>query len=251
MTPESDLRNVMTNLDSNGPEDAVGVALAGAAAMSAASSTVPVSMHQETDGRPLTRTEVKRAERIERIERTAARLFATKGYEGTNFADIGAELDLRGSSLYHYFSSKDELFMNCLEHAAEQVFARLRSIVEAEHGDPLLVLEALVREQVLMEVRDFPEFVPLFFKMAMPSRELADRVLALRREHAFIFEQVAEDVRSRAGLERSQMRVWLGVAFGALAYLADWYDPAGELGVDQLAERMADTLVGQLRRQTG
>lgn len=212
--------------------------------------TNPLPATPSPDQGSLTRTESKRAERIERIERAAARVFAAKGYEGANFADIAAELDLRGPSLYHYFSSKDELFLRCLEHSAQQVFTRLRSIVAAEHDDPLRAFESLVREQVLIEVRDFPEFVPLFFKMAMPSPDLANRVLALRREHAAIFEQVAAEVRTRSRLDRADVRVWLGVAFGALAYLADWYDSDGELGVEQLAERMAATLVHPFRLGT-
>ncbi len=203
---------------------------------------------EELGAVPRSRTASKRAQRIERIERAAARVFATKGYDGANFADIDAELDLRGPSLYHYFSSKDELFLRCLEHSAEQVFTRLRSIVAEQRADPLDTLQALFGEQVLIEVRDFPEFVPLFFKMRLAAPELAGRVLELRREHAEIFERAAADVRSRRDLDAGDVRVWLGVAFGALAYLQDWYDPSGALDVEQLAERTATTLVEPFRR---
>lgn len=196
---------------------------------------------------PLSRTEAKRAGRIERIERAAARVFAAQGYDGANFADIAAELDLRGPSLYHYFSSKDELLLRCLKHSAEQVFVRLRSIVAERDVDPLDTLEALMREQVLIEARDFPEFVPLFFRMRLPDPALASSVLDLRREHAAIFEQTAAEVRRHRGLDAGDVRVWLGIAFGALAFLQDWYDPRGALSVDQLADRMATTLVEPFR----
>ncbi len=222
-----------------------------AAAVSESSAVTPAATAVTSGPAPLSRTETKRLERIERIERAAARVFASKGYEGANFADIAGELDLRGPSLYHYFSSKDELFLRCLEHSAEQVFTRLRSIAAEQREDPRQALEALVREQVLIEVRDFPEFVPLFFKMTMPSPDLAERVLALRREHAEIFEQVAADVRDQSGLDRGDVRVWMGAAYGALAYLGDWYDPDGELGVEQLADRMAATLVAPFRSSSG
>ncbi len=209
--------------------------------------TEPVPRREEPAGTHPTRTASKRAGRVERIERAAARVFATKGYDGANFSDIAAELDLRGPSLYHYFSSKEELFLRCLKHSAEQVFSRLRSIAAEQHPDPLDTLHAQVREQVLIEVQDFPEFVPLFFKMRLPAPELAARVLELRRQHAEIFERTAADVRAHRGLDAGDVRVWLGVAFGALAYLQDWYDPGGELGVDQLADRMATTLVEPFR----
>jgi AcrR family transcriptional regulator len=188
-----------------------------------------------------TRTEQKRAARIERIERTAARMFAARGYDGANFTDIAAELDLRGPSLYHYFPSKEDLFLRCLTHSAERVFARLHAIA-VDRSNARRTLHALFREQILIEVRDFPEFVPLFFSTTVPVPRLAETVTQLRREHARFFEQAARRAAREAGIGKREVRVALGIAFGALAYLPEWYDPAGPIGVDELADRMADGL---------
>lgn len=191
----------------------------------------------------MNRTEQKRAARIERIERAAARMFAARGYEGTNFTDIAAEFGLRGSSLYHYFASKDELFLRCLTHSAEQVFARLQAITAGKPDDPLGALRALFREQVLIEVRDFPEFVPLFFTMPVPVPALAETVVRLRREHATFFERAARRATRGTGVSSREVRVALGIAFGALAFLPEWYQPDGAIGVGELADRMADGLI--------
>lgn len=195
-----------------------------------------------SDEATASRTELKRAARISRIERAAAKVFASRGYDGANFGDIAAELDLQGSSLYYYFPSKEELFLQCLSHSAEQVFARLRAIAQQHSTDPSGALAALVREQVVIEVRDFPEFVPLFFKMHLSNDKLADTVLHLRREHARIFESAAAAARADRHLDPHDVRVWLGVIFGALAYLPEWYDPDGPVGVEELADRMSSTL---------
>ena len=194
------------------------------------------------EGTAPTRTEQKRAARIERIERAAARMFAERGYDGANFTDIAAELELRGPSLYHYFPSKEELFLRCLTHSADQVFARLRAIATAR-SDPRETLRSLFREQILIEVRDFPEFVPLFFSTALPVPVLADAVTRLRREHAQFFEHAARRASRGAGVGKREVRVALGIAFGALAYLPEWYDASGPMGVEELADRMADGLV--------
>lgn len=191
---------------------------------------------------PPSRTEQKRAARIERIERAAARVFAARGYDGANFTDIAAELELRGPSLYHYFASKDELFERCLTHSAEQVFARLRA-ASADRTDARQTLRALFREQILIEVRDFPEFVPLFFTMNVPVPRLAETVTRIRREHARFFELAARRTARDAGIGTRDVRVALGIAFGALAYLPQWYDPAGPIRAAELADRMADGLV--------
>lgn len=188
------------------------------------------------------RTELKRAARISRIERAAAKVFASRGYDGANFSDIAAQLELQGSSLYYYFPSKEELFLRCLSHSAEQVFARLHAILDAHEADPSGALAALVREQVIIEVRDFPEFVPLFFKMHLSNQKLANTVLELRRQHARIFESAAASAQTDRHLDPHDVRVWLGVIFGALAYLPEWYNPHGPVGPDELADRMSRTL---------
>jgi AcrR family transcriptional regulator len=189
--------------------------------------------------------ERKRAARMAMIERTAARAFAERGYDGANFDDIAAELDLRGSSLYYYFASKDDLFLRCVRHSAAQVFERLRRIATATGSatDPTPVLRALIREQVLIEVRDFPEFVPLFFKMSVPVPAIHEEILALRREHATIFEDLLSGRNHPGDHVATRVRVWLGTTFGALAYLPEWYDPAGPMGVEELASVLADALV--------
>jgi AcrR family transcriptional regulator len=193
----------------------------------------------------VSRTARKRAERVELIARTAARVFADRGYERTAFEDIANVLDLRGPSLYHYFESKESLFVTCLNRSASEVFGRLRAIADSELR-PRAKLRELIHEQVIIEVRDYPEFVPLFFgnRVAVPA--LQSEVLRLRREHARIFEDVAATVGDDDRLNSQPLRVWLGITFGALAYLDTWFDPTGALDAEGLAHAMAETLMSAL-----
>lgn len=193
----------------------------------------------------MSRTARKRAERVELIARTAARVFADRGYERTAFEDIANVLDLRGPSLYHYFESKESLFVTCLDRSASEVFARLRAIAGSEEN-PRARLRGLIREQVVIEVRDYPEFVPLFFGNRVAAPALQSEVLRLRREHARIFEEVAATVSEDDRANTQPLRVWLGVTFGALAYLDTWFDPSGPLDAEGLAEAMAETLMSAL-----
>ncbi|MFI5607975.1 TetR/AcrR family transcriptional regulator [Amycolatopsis sp. NPDC051903] len=195
-------------------------------------------MTGRTEDVPVTRAERKRADRLARLERVAARVFAKHGYEGTNLDLIAAELDLRGASLYYYVSSKEELFLRCLRKSAADVSARLGAIAAAE-PDPARRLRLLFREQVLIEVRDYPEYVPLFFKARVSVERLADAVLSLRREHARLFEETAREL----GTDRTKTRLCLEIAYGTLAYLPDWYDPEGGLGPGELADQLAGLLV--------
>lgn len=188
------------------------------------------------------RVERKRAERVARVERTAARVFAQRGYEGANLDEIAAQLDLRGPSLYHYFSSKEELFLRCVRNSADEVISRLEAVAAAE-PDAARRLRLLFREQVIIEVRDYPDFLPLFVKIRLPAPDLREKLLELRRDHEAVFQRAADQVRAATGIDRPTASVALRVAFGALAYLHDWYDPDGPMGVEELADRIAATLI--------
>jgi AcrR family transcriptional regulator len=50
------------------------------------------------------------AERVLQILSTAARLFATSGYDGTAMRDIADACGISKSLLYHHFADKDEIF---------------------------------------------------------------------------------------------------------------------------------------------
>lgn len=195
-------------------------------------------------GLPVTRAERKRAARVKLVESTAARLFAERGYDGTNFEDIGGELDLRGPSLYYYFPSKEILFSRCMEASSSEVFARLRAVAGTD--EPAVDrLHELFRQQAIIALIDFPEFVPLFLKTQISVPALEEQREAIMREHAEIFTSVAMEVADGIDMPRREARVRLMLAFGSLAYLGEWFDPAGELGREKFVRMVANHLTAQ------
>jgi len=189
----------------------------------------------------------KRAERIRRIEEAAAIIFAERGYDRANFDDIASRLGLRGPSLYHYFGSKEELFLACVEYSAAEVMQRLEAIAR-QAEPPGVRLRRMFAEQVLIEVRDYPAFAPLFLKVYVPVPEIQARLTEIKRAHGDIIRRVARECAAETGLDRDSTRVALMAAFGALAYVQEWYSPGGPLSAEDLADRLAATLVAPFVR---
>ncbi|TDP37825.1 TetR family transcriptional regulator [Nocardia ignorata] len=192
---------------------------------------------------PTTRAMRKRADRVRLIEHTAARLFAEYGYEATNFEAIGAALDMRGSSLYYYFPSKEELFLRCMEHAAVEVFPRLRVIAESA-GAPLDRLRAMFREEAVITLVEYPEFIPLFLKVRVPVDSLEQRRDELRREQTAIFRRVVDElVTAPQAIPADRLHVTLNLALGGLALIGEWFKPGSDLGVEEFADQVSQTLI--------
>lgn len=184
----------------------------------------------------------KRAERIRRVEETAARIFAERGYDRANFDDIAKNLGLRGPSLYHYFASKEEMFLACVEHSADEVMRRLATIA-GRAEPPGERLRRMFAEQVLIEIRDYPAFAPLFFRVYVPVPRLQARLAEIKRAHGDIIRDVAAECAAEAGQDKEATRVALMAAFGALAYIQEWYSADGPMSAEALADQLAATLV--------
>lgn len=76
-----------------------------------------------------------------RIMRVAAREFASKGYEGAGTDEIAAKAAINKRMIYHYFSSKELLYLAVLEEA----YRRARVAEQKLELDSLEPLEALQR----------------------------------------------------------------------------------------------------------
>ena len=60
-------------------------------------------------------------ERREQILAAALQLFATKGFAATKMADISSETGISQGLIYHYFSSKDEVFNVLISSTTEKM----------------------------------------------------------------------------------------------------------------------------------
>ena len=76
-----------------------------------------------------------------RILNVATREFANKGYEGARTDDIADRARINKRMIYHYFSSKEQLYLAVLEGAYE----RARSAEQKIDLDRLETLDALAR----------------------------------------------------------------------------------------------------------
>lgn len=86
----------------------------------------------------------------EEILDAAAELFTTRGYAGTSTRAIADAVGIRQASLYHYFSTKDEILTALLEATVQAPLALARQLAEADGApiDRLVRLAAFDAEQL-------------------------------------------------------------------------------------------------------
>lgn len=82
----------------------------------------------------------------ERILRTAFQLFHEQGFHATGVATIVRESGINPGSLYHFFTSKDELLLGVLEFAMGYLSPAVMEPVERRTSDPIERIFALLEQ---------------------------------------------------------------------------------------------------------
>ncbi len=102
------------------------------------------------------RDESRRQRRFQRqrkmIMDAAAELFAQKGYKATTTKDIAQALDIGDTTLYGYFSSKQDVLQAILSRQAEMVDSLLVHLNELEDRQSIVDVVDLLMEKILTEV---------------------------------------------------------------------------------------------------
>lgn len=73
-----------------------------------------------------------RDERRAEIISAALKLFASKGLQATKVADIAAALNISQGLMYHYFRSKEEIFVELVKNAFENLNSAARWLEEQD-----------------------------------------------------------------------------------------------------------------------
>lgn len=208
-------------------------------------------------------------EKLARILKEAAAVFAAKGYDRASIRDIAAATGVSLSGLYYYFKSKEELLFLIQEHCFGTILARLRADLE-EHSDPRDRLALLIRNHLRFFANNMKEMKVLSVEADALSGEYGRKVAALKREYARIAQDIVETLPARGasdegrpssderhpsgsgpdpagGSDRidggtARRRVDPKVAtfslFGMLNWIYTWYRPGSDVPVQRLAEEM-------------
>ena len=185
------------------------------------------------------RRDSRRGEILEAFTRAVAE----RGYDGTNFGDLAAELGISKGTIVHHFGTKDALLRELHEGYMRRRLAEVR-VVWARLAGPAERLAAFVHLGVRYQVVDrwatiaFQREVVRF--AADPGMETSQ---ALRAEYRELVESVlAEGVaagRFRPGDERLRTLQ----LFGAVHWMWTWFDPAGPRPVAEVAESFVDSVL--------
>jgi len=172
-------------------------------------------------------------ERREQILGASVKVFSRRGVIGTKMSMIAEEAGISHGLLYHYFKSKDELFITLVERAMEQSRSTMMYVYQLP-GSPIKKLKTLT--EVILQEGDSAYF--MLIHQARTSDGVPERANELIKQYPIktyvdqllpLFEEGQQVGEIVAGDPRKLISCYLSIISGLMLLGAqengDFYKP--------------------------
>lgn len=163
-------------------------------------------------------------------------MFASQGYDATSVRDIAARVGIRGASMYHHFSSKEEILWD-LTHTALIGLAESWRLgrAAADSDDPEALLRAFVRSGVSFHARNRTEATLVNSQLRRLATPHFDQAVEMRRLYEQELTTIVQDCVGTGRYAVPDVRVAVFAILQMTVAISGWFEPAGRLSVDELA----------------
>ncbi len=173
------------------------------------------------------------------IYRTIARLFARDGYERTSIREITSELGMSKSSLYYYFSSKEEALFNLIDDCLDEALEEIERICAAPMG-PLEKIREVFRFYASFYLSDMDRLTLLVHELNSLGGAYRDTLVAKERKHVQLLRGILKELEGYGGLRTVNPTTAVFAFFGMVHWTQRWYDPRGTMTADELSREFLE-----------
>lgn len=186
-----------------------------------------------------------REELTAKILDQAMAVFAEQGFRSATTEDIARKVNLKKSSLYHYFKNKENILFQAVSMNLRRSIEPLRDLLE-ESGPSRERLRKAVALQV-HTMMSAPYIGNLFLneRSSMHPRHLK-QCLELRKSHELAVRAIVDQGIADGSLAPVDSNIVVKLIFGALNGLPWWWKPTGKYKIDEIAELYAELLVDRM-----
>ena len=162
---------------------------------------------------------------------------------------IAAEARVQPAAIYHWYPNKEAILIGLQDDFMERLTERVVSAVDHQHR-PALKLAAAVREHVIFHgLHRQAAFVTDSEIRALTEAPRA-ALIAKRDEYQRMFSEMIRDGIRDGSLRTSDVHVATYAILLQCTGVALWFDAAGPLSLDEVAELHVELVLGSLQARS-
>ncbi|MFG1344896.1 TetR/AcrR family transcriptional regulator [Xanthobacter autotrophicus DSM 431] len=188
------------------------------------------------------------------ILEAAAACFMEQGFSATSIDDVARRLGATKGRIYHYYSSKTDLFFDVHREGMDRLFTAVEAAAVAP-GPAGVRLGRMLEAHALASMENHTYIAVVvqgvhMHRMAATTpaqRRTLDAVMDMRRRYEGLFRRMLEAGMEDGSATVSNPSVAIKAALGAINWMSVWYRPKEGETVDD--RRALATSVVRLLRQ--
>lgn len=198
-------------------------------------------------------------QKLVHILKTAAAIFAEKGYHSTSIRDIARATGMSLSGLYYYFKSKEELLFLIQDYCFGTLIDECKRLLSGV-DDPVHRLRLLIENHLNYFVNNMNEMKVLSHEANSITGDSFKKVNAKKRLYVDLLISLLGEIAGIHRLKGLDIRVAAFSLFGMMNWIYNWYNPRKDVDVAGLSENMtrlfllgflADSAADTHRLETG
>ncbi len=172
--------------------------------------------------------------RLQHLVTTATAIFAERGYHATSMRDLSRASGMSLAGIYHYVRSKHELLFLIQDQCFAEVHAGAVATLERT-TDPEERVQAFIRHHLVFFTGHMDKMKVLSHEDDELEGTMRQQVRERKRAYVDLLTSLLNEVD-----HRPVNQVVAGYTlFGMMNWIYTWYNPAGAIRPEQLAEDVA------------
>jgi AcrR family transcriptional regulator len=178
----------------------------------------------------------------------AAGLFRSKGYAGTTTRELADALGIRNASLYHHIGTKEDLLFRLSVAALDQIYTRVLSATKKAAPEAKVV--TLIKTHLMAALEDHDAHATMLAELRSLSPKPRRVVQQKRDRYESLVRRIIGDAQAAGLLRQDISTKYLGLSLlNLLNWSIFWYQPAGELTPEGLADLLTQIYLDGSRQR--
>jgi AcrR family transcriptional regulator len=176
-------------------------------------------------------------EKLQRILKTSAKIFAEKGFHRTSVRDISRATRMSLAGLYYYFTTKEELLYLIQERCFVTLLQRWERAA-APDMDVRTRIRIFAENHLSFFCHNMHEMKVMAHEDESLTGEFQVKILVLKRRYVKVIMDLIRELQDREDGRKVDLRVATFSLFGIMNWIYTWYQPKRDLPLPQLMEQL-------------
>jgi len=176
-------------------------------------------------------------EKLQRILKISAKIFAEKGFHRTSVRDISRATKMSLAGLYYYFTTKEELLYLIQERCFVTLLQRWESTATPDM-EVRTRIRVFAQNHLSFFCHNMHEMKVMAHEDESLTGEFQVKILVLKRRYVKVIMDLIREVQDQEGGKKVDLRVATFSLFGMMNWIYTWYQPKRDLPLPQLMEQM-------------